>query len=286
MARTLIVHIGMPKTGSTYIQRALRGAGPELARHGVRVAETGRTWSGGHNRLVSALSGDWTGGSVLRATSGMWYELAEELCGSRAHTQVLTTELFTAAGMLTRTPSSTAVRYLGELVDRCALEPRLVAYVRPQYALLESLYSQSAKKSRCTYGFDAFVEDLLAEGLLDFNKVFAPWRERFGKRLEVWPLDPGTMPEGLFAHFLGHVGVSAISPEPLARANVREGAKTLEVKRLVGVALKATGVPFKQRGAHPEGAGAVAGAAGAGCTVCAVQRRRGAGADEAVRGVQ
>ena len=245
MQRTLIVHIGLPKAGSTSIQQTLRAQQPRILHQGVWALATSRRQPFyNHNQLVRTLSGE---GRVHTASPRLWYALAKELRDCPVPTPVLTAELFTAEGMLTHTPAHIAVRYLSALIERCGVEVRLVAYVRPQYQLLESLYAQAARKSRCTDSFEGFVADALSCRLFDFNRIFAPWRRRFGNRLEVWPLVPETMPEGPAAHFLGLLGVTGGARQAESRANERIGAKALEVKRLLGAGLAAGGIPFERR---------------------------------------
>ena len=73
---------------------------------------------------------------------------------------------------------------------------------------------------------------------LDYAVAFRPWREIFGDRLTVYPMEAARMPQGLLAsqlaHFLTVIGAAELAPAAalLARKNERPGAKCLEVLRL------------------------------------------------------
>lgn len=127
--------------------------------------------------------------------------------------------------------------------------------MRPQWQWAESYWCQSVASGielrrfdECLRGwFDGVRMDY---NELDYNKLFEPWRESFGK-IAVRPLETSQLPRGLLVHFLGLIGVH---DERLFRAttrlrplNPRLGAKDIEVRRLVGVALEKRGVEPRRR---------------------------------------
>ena len=86
--------------------------------------------------------------------------------------------------------------------------------------------------------FTRFAADMLAAGdntILDYNVVFAPFREAFGSHVHVFPMERSSLPDGLAAHFLAQIGAPAHPSESLCtpRANVRRGAKEIEVHRVL-----------------------------------------------------
>lgn len=78
---------------------------------------------------------------------------------------------------------------------------------------------------------------------MDWNTTFEPWRKTFGPAsLIVTPLERSRVGEDIRLHFLRQLGER--DPPQLPRwspANVRTGAKKVEVKRMVGMALQAAG---------------------------------------------
>ena len=242
--RRLVVHIGLPKCGSTSIQRCL----PELAASGLYVPRTcfSRLW-GNHNNLVRCLSGESYSGRPWRQPEAVWQSLRDEIRSCPSPTVLLSAELFTAAGFLTGTPGEEVAARIAGLASACRLEVRLLAYVRPQFQLLEALYAQMAAKGRTHATFETFSEAVLADGLLDFNRLFAPWRERFDGRLAVWPLEATAAAGGLVPHFRAQIGASGIPADGQVPRNVRIGAKELEVRRLANAGLVASGISFPRR---------------------------------------
>lgn len=94
MTERVYLHVGSPKSGTTYLQRILRHNQAELARQGVLVA--GRT----HLELVHA-------GFVVREDSRLdhlperaahaWERIVEQVRGFRGHTAIVSYELFAGA---------------------------------------------------------------------------------------------------------------------------------------------------------------------------------------------
>ena len=150
-----------------------------------------------------------------------------------AHRIVLSVEDFSSPGYR----SQASVR-LAEFVEREGFDARIVGYVRPQWQLLESEYSRRVGGGGMGASFARFAKDMLLVGentILDYNLAFAPFRELFGERLRVFPLEPAALPNGLLAHFLSQIGAPAHLSNGLAerRAHVRLGARELEVLRVL-----------------------------------------------------
>ena len=128
------------------------------------------------------------------------------------------------------------------------LEVRVVGYVRPQYQRLESGYVQRVKMGNESAPFETVLKHHADDPRLDYGSVFRPWRDAFGDRLSVHPLDPVRMPDGLLADFLTVIGAGSLSvPSGLSRMNRRLGAKHVEVLRLTNAALRSRPIPQSQR---------------------------------------
>ena len=228
--RTLIVHIGLPKTGSTSIQRMLCVLAGPLRKRGIHVPSAGQNVHGAHYwNLVHEYMGD----RKYEAHRGGWAELSRELCESRtARRFVVSAESFSV-----RRAEDAAIPRIASLAGAADLDVEIVSYVRPQHRFIESDYSESCKGFQMR-PFDAFLEARLDHGRYDYNTCFRPWREAFGNRLVVYPLEAARMPAGLLPHFLAVLGAPELSGRvALPRLNTRLGAKQLEVARLVAVAL-------------------------------------------------
>ena len=224
--RTLVVHIGLPKTGSTSIQRMLWTLAGPLRTFGVHVPVAGQEAVGRHGGLV-----------VNRYRGSAWSDLQGELQRCRdARRFVISHELFTPANV----DAQLCIRSIVALADAADLDVELVGYVRPQDTHIESIYVERVKSGH-TMDFETFRMMVLRDSFLelDYNRRFQPWRSVFGRRLTIYPLDPARMPSGLLPHFLDVLGVSGLAATAarLPRLNQRIGAKCVEVMRLINVAL-------------------------------------------------
>lgn len=147
------------------------------------------------------------------------------------------------------------IRQLRSLRSEADIEIEVVGLVRPQWQWAESYWCQSVASGvelrrfeECEVGW--FADRRLDYNELDYNQLFEPWRDNFGK-VTVRPLETSQLPQGLLVRFLGLIG---IHDERLFRAatrlrvrNPRLGAKDLEIRRLVGVALARHGVDPTRR---------------------------------------
>ena len=148
---------------------------------------------------------------------------------------VISSEWFT--GDLPGFLGASRVRALARAAQR---EVRVVGYVRPQYAFLEGLYTEVVKMGYVGVPFDVYPRTVLHLPLFDYEAAFRPWREMFGTRFSVYPLEAARMPDGVVAHFLALLGARDLIPAAAAlpRRNERIGAKLLEVLRLAGIPLR------------------------------------------------
>lgn len=77
--------------------------------------------------------------------------------------------------------------------------------------------------------------------------MFAPWRNAFGPRVTVIPLEPVRLPRGLVAHFLGILDIGDLDTGTWPRVNPRRGAKQVEVRRPAALALVRAGTTRRRR---------------------------------------
>lgn len=94
MTERVYLHVGSPKSGTTYLQRVLRHNQETLARQGVLVA--GRT----HGDLVHAgfvVRDDPRLARLPERASRAWDRLVDEVRGFRGHTAIISYELLSAA---------------------------------------------------------------------------------------------------------------------------------------------------------------------------------------------
>lgn len=255
--RKLYVHIGPPKTGTTSIQHMLHVLAPSLEQCGMHVvvasADHGNHWHliGGVTEVPTL---DMPGSNPVY----QWKYVRDELVRCSAERFVLSSERCAIPDA-----RRGVIRELSLLQSEADIEVEVVALVRPQWQWAESYWCQSVASGfelrrfeECVGGW--FADTRLDYNELDYNQLFEPWRDSFGK-VTVRPLETSQLPRGLLVRFLGLIGVH---DERLFRAatrlrlrNPRLGAKDLEVRRLVGVALARHGVEPKRRASLVYGLG-------------------------------
>lgn len=231
--KRLIAHIGPRKTGSTSIQRLLESCAESLRAAGIQVPGTGTIPFNRGTHIALARE-------AARGGHELWANLTKEIRNCRQSCFVLSAEDFASPFCRAH-----AAARLAELSARERLDICIVAYVRPQWQIIEAEYSQQVCGRGQKDPFPRFAARQLRAGdntILDYNTVFAPYRMLFGERVKVFPLERSSLPEGLLAHFLAQIGAPAeiLQEAPTERANLRRGATEVEVRRLLQARLGST----------------------------------------------
>ena len=241
----LFVHVGLPRTGSTTIRHALRKLEPELRERGILVPVTARRDNEfSHSNLVTFLSGEWYLG---QGNADDWRTLEHEIASAGYSTVLLTGSMFAAHGLTTRTPGHIAAQHIENLAAACGLEVHILGYVRPQVELLESLYAQMTLRAMTGEPFSEYARNKLCGDLLDFNRMFQPWRERFGANVKVAALEETVRTGGPVRHFLEQIGLPELAPARTEQTNARSGARTVEMRRRVVETLIESGLGLRAR---------------------------------------
>ena len=247
--RKLYVHIGPPKTGTTSIQHMLHVLAPSLEQCGMHVVVASGD-HGNHWHLIGGVTEPPTLDKPCSNRIYHWRYVRDELVRCSAERFVLSSERCAIPDA-----RRGVIQRLGWLQSEADVEIEVVGLVRPQWQWAESYWCQSVASGVELRRFEECVEAWFADtrldyNELDYNQLFEPWRDRFGK-VTVRPLETSRLPQGLLVHFLGLIG---IHDERLFRAttrlrlqNARLGAKDLEMRRVVGVALARLGVEPRRR---------------------------------------
>lgn len=174
--RTLVLHIGLHKTATTYIQNVLSARRYDLLAQGVLypLAGSGMLARGVDRPTVNTREGAQSGHALFTKpidrqplVSELLYELPDT-----ASTVLLSSEDF-ALGRMTPQEYLSAFNVFGTI--------KVVLVLRRQDDWIESFYKQAVDQYG-NFEVRSFEEYLANEGprLLDFHARFSPWRDLVG----------------------------------------------------------------------------------------------------------
>lgn len=249
-----VVHIGAPKTGTTWLQKVLTDNRALLQTRGVLYPDASLRGFG-HHDLAFLLGGGYPEWATPqpRNLADIEAELKQTVTAHRG-TVLLSSENF----YLYPEPAT-----LRGLLERCWLvEPAIVVYLRRQDAAHESWFNQTIKAQ----GYTHTLEECIARfhGLWDFEAQLAKWADAFGRDALVVRVYEEQQFEGgsLLTDFAAAAGIDArglVLPE--AEVNAGLNRDILEFQRVVNGLPLAT---IEKRRFHKELIALSAGAKGSG----------------------
>ncbi len=224
----IVLHIGMPKAGSTTIQTFFSESKDALRDLSICYPVAGRGRFKMHQHLVDELNGrpqtsDPDAGSIER--------LLEEIQESHCSINVISAE------MLSRIRRKKIER-LHQALVRSGQEFRIVLVIRDLALQIPSSYGQKIRYGKQDVDFDTFFVSRLAEWWTSPFAVAEQWAQVFGwGKMHVRLCDPNHLLGGdLVDDFLSTIGLDAKRSEITAlprqeRVNESSGWKTLEAGR-------------------------------------------------------
>lgn len=228
MPRRVYVHIGAPKTGSTFVQNMLFGNAGRLQQEGLLVPETFQA----HDQAMTDLrQAPWRDADLYWT----WDRLVAS-CARWPGDVVLTSEGF---GAVTAGQARRAVESLRPA------EVHVVVAARDLWRTFPSMWQQTIR-ARSTWRFEDFLK-AVERGRFDgfweeyvANRMFFRWGDLVppAARHIVTVPQPGTPHSVLWQRFAGILGVPADIGEPVdSGSNPSLGAPEIEVLRRVNAAL-------------------------------------------------
>jgi len=227
----LFLHIGSPKTGSTYLQATASRRRGELGETGLlypAATERGH----GHHDVAFLLSGDYPGWATPQDKP--LHELGEELgaeCRGHAGDILISSENF----YLFPNPEAlrTFVADSGLAADR---DICIIVYLRRQDQMLVSWYNQMVKALGEDRPFEAVLPEIRELG--DYPARLAVWAQTFGEdAIVARNFDAAvSAPGGLWTDFLRVMGRELDAPgeEPGENGvNISLSRDLLEVQRII-----------------------------------------------------
>jgi hypothetical protein len=231
--RRAIVHIGMPRTGSTSFQEVMARLRPQLASVGICYPNLAPPGSSGgsdvnHYRLGQALDRRRTAAERRDALA----RLDAVLAATQADTVLLSYEDFAVQRPLWRVPE-----ILADLFARrgFALEAALV--IKPQGEQLASAYALRAQVVAEGRTFRGFLRSEGASGRYDYAARLKPWHRASAGRVTAVPFRDRRSDAPLLERLIEWLGLGGrlaplLAPADLAyRTNRSSGPIAVEASR-------------------------------------------------------
>jgi hypothetical protein len=237
----VFVHIGAPKTGTTYLQHVLFNNAAALGEHGVLYpyGDLAQSFRSAHDFCGTG----WFGlpPSLFR---GEWDQLAEAVRNWRGHTAILSSELLSAAAP--------------DRIERglALLQPAEVHVIFSARDLARQLVSdwQEHVKHRHTVTLEKFVDDLVEFGLdapEPFGRLFWGMHDaayvlaNWAKFLPIEQINVLTVPQrfgpkdALWTRFCAITGLDPTAyPTSTKRTNRSMGVAETELVRRINLGVK------------------------------------------------
>lgn len=223
------IHIGAPKTGSTFLQKILFDNRSVLALHDILYPEVSLRGYG-HHDIAFLLDGGYPEWATpqQKSLAQLGTELKAAAREHRGHILLSSEDFYLfpqPAGLLA------FLEQAGVVPSR---EPVVIVYVRRQDDAHESWYNQTIKAQGCTDSIDESVRRF--DGLWDYEAQLERWVEVFGrKQIVVRPYGRTDFHGGSIT--TDFFSLLAIDPSELAlppeRVNSRINNDLLDFQRLV-----------------------------------------------------
>ena len=224
----IVVHIGLPKCGSSTIQTFLNANDEALRALSVDYPRVGRLKRLAHHNFANELKGR---GDKFNPISGRVENLPEHVRNSPFATTVLSSEGFA-------TCAAESVERLGRVLKSAGRPVRIIMVIRNLVSQAPSTYAQRVRHGHNTHDFDTFFDQWLNDDRFSPFGIAKRWADVFGwdaMRLRV--LDPSRLLNGdLIDDFLDALDLDpnaaalrALPRQP--RVNESAGWMTLEAIR-------------------------------------------------------
>jgi hypothetical protein len=212
----ILVHLGLNKCASTYIQQALATAQAELCRHGVFYpAEGGRPAQYGLSRHYGF--GPDVDGVTPRSLLCLMAEAEKRHC----------TRLIVSSEYLSLCRPAAIAAFTADL-EALGADASFLIFSRELIPWLRSLFNQYVKTVDGGPHFrsiDAYIDHVLANGAIDIARRYQAWADVVGAtRLAHHHIAPGQPPEDVLTPFSEFAGLPIAPAEQGGNRSLSPGA--------------------------------------------------------------
>jgi hypothetical protein len=215
--KTLVLHIGDPKTGSSSIQQA-------LFQRRVECTSVLIDYPPKLNSIQ--LANSMRRASQAEEREDRFRAVANWLDASDGDVAVLSAEQFASID-----PTDVNEIFARHMPNHAA-EMRVVAYARPHVSRFLSAYAQRVKVGSLQSDVETFFRENTGKRFLNFSRRFRKWRNLYGDRFVLRPMVREELRNGdVVADFIGIVVQNA----PFRLLDVAAANTTLPVEALSGL---------------------------------------------------
>lgn len=239
MTKTLYIHIGHYKTGTTALQVLMATNPAFLQKHGIEYSSLFRTHSK-HSDLAFSI---FRAAGVTRLMHGyqkpiqpldMWDQLFAHVRSSAQDTVIVSSEELIRIGEF---PEACDLLQQIATLGR-GIEVKVIAYLRSPASHLRSWYNQLVKMGIPVSDFSTAVSGEIERIHLDYDLALAPWIAAFGTDnviLRDYDAARRGGETGIFRDFLGLFGLtfSEALNLPAGDPNPRLDDRVLELTRMM-----------------------------------------------------
>jgi hypothetical protein len=208
--KTIFVHIGTHKTGTTSIQNFMRRQARQLKRSGILVPRSGTLGrNGGHHNIAWEIRGD----PLLEPHAGGVDDLIIELKAARENVAVISSEDFEYLVQYPDRLEQFHARLVGAGYD-----PTYLVFFRNTVDYMRSLRSE-LKKQDIDRPLEWFEAEIKAKGSItvhgdwhyefDYDRFVAKWKAAVGDAVLTFSYDEASRNPGLLPFFFETIGASS-----------------------------------------------------------------------------
>lgn len=210
MIKTLVIHLGDTKTGSTALQSVLRSGG-YTTPSGQTVFYPGESLN--QNRMPNSVA--------QSSQSRIFSSVAEEFRASECDFGVISAELFQAVDP--KDLKQALEQEMPDFIDRL----RLISYVRPHAEKLVSTFSEQAKFGKVADDLRDHFKNTRSKKKFHYAPRFEKWRSTFGDKFSLRlfqrnALLNGDVVEDFFQWMLGETGTK-VNAQQLSNSALTAG---------------------------------------------------------------
>lgn len=234
MPKTLYIHAGFPKSGTTALQAALRENQDLLLSEGIYYpGSTGNA----HHRLVAGLVNRRVGWGKVRNNLDQWNGFVENLSTFDAPRVLISSEFLTAA-------KYEEIKKIKSSFSDCNI--KIIFTLRPLADMVPSYYQQSLKKgSVLTFLEWINSKFFLPSGnlhenpkLLNHPRVLKNWVKVFESENVYLLISDSSDKDLLYQNFAKALDIPDLPPAKNARFNRSLTVRESEILRLINVSVK------------------------------------------------